>query len=1092
MVKLTNSSEYLFQENNGQLTPEIKFSLETPGSNLYLRGDGFSYHLYDYASFAAQIKAQHDGQKTTTNPIQNHLVHQTFLKSNASGISKRKKSQTVFNYLYGDDPAHWGQHVKSYSEIYYDELYKGIDLRYFTKNQQVKYELIVEPWNNPNQIQMSYQGATGLEVNAHGQLVIITSLDTLIEETPYLYQMIDGIETQVFGSYKIRGNTVRFKIGNYNKNYQLIIDPSLVFSTYSGSNADNWGNTACHDNEGNFYAGSTVFRFRFFNSNTLNERFTVTSGAFQTLFGGGAADIGILKFSPDGSRLLFGTYLGGRGTDIPLSMITDSRQNLYLLSVTSSSNMPRFNNSFDPNFHQGTPVVSTLNDQNDLFYDFPEGTDIYLTRINRIGFPTASTYFGGTQNEGLALLDARFRRNYKNLLRGDIAIDSNSDIIISSYTQSNNLGSNSFDTELNGSAFSDGIIAKFDSDLSQLRWSAYVGGTQDDALFGLAIDANNDIYSCGTTLSTEDFTPSNLTDPNASSTNDLDAFVVKVKSDGSAMESFVRVGQSGIDESHFIALDSEQNVFVTGQTENQNFPVSNNVFSNRFGGNFIQSYTSDLNTLRFSTKIGTSDGFRAGPNLMPTAFLVDDCDRIYLSGWGGSSNLGSIRGAGLRGFPVTPDAFKPTTTDGSDFYLSVLSQNAVELLYGTFFGGDQVAEHLDGGMSRFDPSGVVYQSVCTGCEIVCNNGNCNIPRSTNFPLFSEGIGAFPRQKGRGACNNAVFKFDLGAANIDIALNAECFDDTVSFQNNSTGAVNFTWDFGDGSPLLNTARASDVAHKYLESGKYQVIVSADQVFECKDRSVDTLEVIIATSLDTQTFTDTVCQAGAYQRIFYPDSLGFNYQWISNSSSTITNPNTANPTLLINENTDFLIVITDDLGCDRTDTFEVDVPNIQLDLRPNDRQSCQIDVSGTSEFQNLSTHDIIGQNPVYRWVFSDGNTFEDIAPPALNHTTHDTVLVKLSAEILGCRADTTIGLVFPEISYPNIFTPNQDGKNDTYVIDGLDQDGWCFKVANRWGKTVYQSENYQNDFDAQGIGNGTYFYSIESPDGSNCKGWVQILR
>lgn len=1091
-LKLTNSSEFLFQENKGQLTDEIKFSLETLGSNLYLRTHGFSYHLYDYGSFAEQLKTQHDGTTAVPKDIQNHLIHQTFLNSKVPVISKRKPSPTIFNYLYGEDEKNWGQHVKSYSEIYCDEVYKGIDLRYFTKNKKVKYELLVEPWANPNQIQMSYQGATAIEVNDRGQLVIITSLDTIIEETPYLYQMIDGQVTEVFGSYKIRGNTVRFKIGTYNKNYQLVIDPSLIFSTYSGSNADNWGNTACYDDDGNLYAGSTVFRSRFFSSINFSERFITTSGAFQTLFNGGDADMGILKFSSNGSQLLYGTYLGGRGTDIPLSMIVDSRQNLYLLSVTSSNNMPRFNNSFDPNFHSGTPVINTSDNQNDLFYNFPEGTDIYLTKINLIGFPTASTYFGGARNEGLAILDPLFSRNYKNLLRGDIAIDSNSDIIISSYTESNNLGSNSFKTSIASDTASDGIIAKFDSELSELKWSAYVGGGQDDALFGLTIDSDNDIYSCGTTLSSEDFTPDNLTDLHATGFSSLDAFIVKIKADGSSMESFVRVGEPGIDESHFVELDSEENVFITGQTENPNFPVTDSVFSNPFGGNFIQSYTSDLSTLRFSTKIGTSNGFRRGPNLMPTAFLVDDCDRIYLSGWGGSSNLGSIRGAGIQGFPVTNDAFKSTTVDGNDFYLSVLSQNAKELLYGTYFGGDLVSEHLDGGMSRFDPGGVVYQSVCTGCEITCNRGNCNIPLNSNFPIFSETSGAFPRQKGRGACNNAVFKFDLGAANIDIDLNAECFDDTVYFKNNSTGAVNFTWDFGDGSALLTTATASDVTHKYVETGRYQVIISADQVFECKDRSVDTLEVTITTSLSTQTFTDTVCSAGTYNRLFYPDSLNFDYRWTSNSSSTIDHPNTANPTLWITDQTDFLIVITDDLGCSRTDTFEVDFPDIQLDFIPNDRQSCQIEVSGTSEFQNLSTDNLRDQDPMYRWTFSDGSNFEGIVPPKINHTTYDTITVTLIAELLGCQTDTSTQLIFPEIRYPNIFTPNQDGKNDTYVINGLNQNGWSFKVSNRWGKEVYQSENYQNDFEANGLGSGTYFYLIKSPDGTNCKGWVQILR
>src|SRR5690606_38792616 len=121
-----------------------------------------------------------------------------------------------------------------------------------------------------------------------------------------------------------------------------------------------------------------------------------------------------------------------------------------------------------------------------------------------------------------------------------------------------------------------------------------------------------------------------------------------------------------------------------------------------------------LSALIYSTTFGKNASV---PSLSPVAFLVDRCQNVYVSGWGGELNSGSqFANSNTRNLPVTPDARK-SRSDGSDFYFFVMKRDALDILYGTFYGGDGLFEHVDGGTSRFDQNGVIYQAICAACPI---------------------------------------------------------------------------------------------------------------------------------------------------------------------------------------------------------------------------------------------------------------------------------------------------------------------------------------------------------------------------------------
>ena len=156
----------------------------------------------------------------------------------------------------------------------------------------------------------------------------------------------EGENIPIDCEWSVKGKSVHFKLGTYDNNLPLIIDPTLVFCSYSGSYVDNWGYSATYDSEGNLYGGSSVFGIDY-------PGFPTTTGAYQDTFGGGSEDIGILKFNSIGNTLVYTTYLGGNGSEVPHSLIVNDNDELYVLASTSSTNYPVTTNAFDTSFNGG-------------------------------------------------------------------------------------------------------------------------------------------------------------------------------------------------------------------------------------------------------------------------------------------------------------------------------------------------------------------------------------------------------------------------------------------------------------------------------------------------------------------------------------------------------------------------------------------------------------------------------------------------------------------------------------------------------------------------------------------------------------------
>ena len=750
----------------------------------------------------------------------------TFMGANEQVvISPEKVVASYINYFVGAS-SQWRPQTRIYQGVVYKDLYPGIDLHYYSDGGFLKYDLVVHPGADPNQIVLRYQGQDKLSIRK-GQLWVQTSVGTVKELEPRSYQLTGQGRTAVNCSYSMPdANTVRFKIKEYSPDATLVIDPTESFCTFTGSKSDNWGYTATYDNSGNFYVGGIVLDYPGIFSGT---GFLTTPRAFQSTFQGGgdglegtyndgsgqnppySYDVAIMKFNSVGSAVLFATYLGGSGEEQPHSMICDPQGNLIVTGRTSSSNFPVF--PAGATDHQGA------------------GFDIFITKFNINGTGLiGSRRIGGEAADGVNYkpkyvlpLDGtqELRLSYGDDGRGEVILDAANNIYVATCTQSLHLPTTPGAFQPgpgNPAGGQDGVVIKTSADVSTVLGISYLGGSGTDAAFVLALNpANNNIYVAGGTMST-DF-PGVGKGPAVSPANNggADGFVSIISNDLSTLINTSYFGTSGTDMIYGIEFDNSGFPYITGTTTGSWAVTPGVGFTQQNGRQFISKLRPDLSGYIYSMTFGKGDIY---PDISPTAFLVDRCENVYVAGWGGGIDQGekynNSRTTGLR---TTANALQPNT-DGDDFYFFVLQKNAASQLYGSFFGqqGGMLGDHVDGGTSRFDKQGVIYQSICANCY-----GGATFPTTP---------GAIYRTNGTGTqgCNEAAvkIKFDFAgvSAGLKLALHGRgdsvgCTPLLVGLQDTVLNAKSYIWDFGDG--VRDTTTSSSLTHSYTAVGVYTVML-----------------------------------------------------------------------------------------------------------------------------------------------------------------------------------------------------------------------------------------------------------------------------
>ena len=669
--------------------------------SFFLQEKGYTISQYDPQDLKNYRESEHGVSKNlyTDNSSQTFKAHAysvEFLDAQTPEIIAEKPLDTYNNYFIGNDKSKWASNVKIYQIVIYKNVYPGIDLRYYVDNgTNLKYDFIIHPGGDVSRIAMRYKGLNKMEVKKK-ELILTTSLGESKELKPYTYQTIDNQTQEVDCRYEIKDNVVRFKVKNYSPDQTLIIDPTYIFFSYSGSTDDNWGFTATYGKDGSMYGGGLVF----------GGGFPTSTGSYQASFSG-IEDIGIIKLSSDGTKRIYATYLGGSGREQPHSLIEDPNGNLIMAGRTNSIDYPK-----TATFGSGG------------------GYDIVVTKLNASGTGIiGSIQIGGSGVDGVNIADRginhtfSLKRNYGDDARSEVILDEANNIYLASSTQSADFPTTlgAFQQTLGG--MQDAVVLKLNANCNSVIFSTYLGGSRDDAGYVLALGNSNNIYVAGGTMSSDLFrntSTSGVVKPTYSTPSTMDkdscdGYIFELKNDGSSAIRGTYIGTSSPDQIYGIEIDKNNYVYVAGTSEG-NMPVINAAFNIPGAKQFITKLNPDLSGPVFQTIFGSENA--SVPNISPTAFLVDRCENLYVSGWGGNAN-GSYRAGNVRGMPITLDAYKSQTESGTNFYFIVIQKDASSLLYGSYFGETgigRIGDHVDGGTSRFDRNGIIYQAICADCD----------------------------------------------------------------------------------------------------------------------------------------------------------------------------------------------------------------------------------------------------------------------------------------------------------------------------------------------------------------------------------------
>jgi gliding motility-associated-like protein len=1041
-------SQIEFIENKGQWNSEVKFMSHAGSGAFYLKQNGFAITQYNPDDIENIKTRRHNeainiAAKGMPTKIHSHTYTVNFLNSKFSQILPDKALPTINNYFIGNDKNKWASNCKIYQGVTYKDVYPGIDVRYYSDaGSNLKYDFIIHPGADPGNIAMKYTGANKISVK-NKQLIISTSLGENKELSPYTYQVTDNKREELDCRYVIEGDVVKFKVKNYSREKTLIIDPTEIFFSYSGSTADNWGFTATYGPDGSFYGAGTAWDNGFINPNLL-------PGAYDNTFNGNF-DIGIIKLTPDGKTAIYQTYIGGGGEDQPHSLIVDPQGNLVVAGRSKSSDYPTT-----------VPV-----------YGGGGSWDIVVTKLNATGNALiGSMRIGGKADDGVNIKDesgsgggtSSLKRNYGDDARSEVLLDGSNNIYLASCTQSPDFKTTSGAFQGTIAGAQDAVVLKLNPNCNGVVFSTFLGGSGNDAAYVLTFGSSGNIYVAGGTASSDfnGISPSGVISSGFVG-GACDGFVVEMNNSGSSVLRGTYLGTSSADQVYGIDTDKFGFIYVMGTSEG-NWTVTSNVgFSNPGAKQFISKLKPDLSSYVYSTVFGSS-GPPNLPNISPTAFLVDRCENVYVSGWGGKSNTGTGFNQGNTiGMPVTPDAIKgKTDASGSDFYFFVLKKDAASQLYGSFFGQEDppanvrnpntFGDHVDGGTSRFDRNGVIYQAICANCF-----------RTVPFPGTPGAWSRFDQATSGGACNLGMLKIEMNFAGVRAGVRASidgvpydtvgCVPLKVDFADTLNLGKRFYWSFGDGSG--DTTTTPNNSHTYNSTGIFKVRLIAIDSTTCNifDTSYTTIKVgdnkvfldFIPNKLPPCTnlsysFTNTsVPTRGSFSADAFTWDFGDNTSTVTQGQTPPVMHTYAGPGTYIVK-----LSIDDSSFCNSPDDT---VKTVRLS--PQVRALFETPARGCVPYTAVFTNNSLG-GLSFIWDFGDGNISTEDNPSHL-YPNVGTYLVKLKAfDSTSCNKIDSTTFTITVSSIPTAsFTYNPNPPQENVFTNFVNQSSGATKYLWNFG-------------------------------------------
>jgi gliding motility-associated-like protein len=594
-----------------------------------------------------------------------------------------------------------------------------------------------------------------------------------------------------------------------------------------------------------------------------------------------------------------------------------------------------------------------------------------------------------------------------------VLLDASNNIYLASCTQSTSSSNPGDNFPASAGAFQtipgkkqDAVVLKLNPNCDGVLFSTFLGGNDDDAAYVATLGANGNLYVAGGTASDDlpGISPSGVI-TSVFAKGACDGFVIELNSSGTAAIRGTYLGTPEADQVYGIQTDKFGFIYVMGTTEGS-WTVLNAAYSDPGSHQFISKLKPDLSSYIYSTVFGSGPL----PNISPTAFLVDRCENVYVSGWGGKSNTGTGFPQGnTKGMPTTADAIKRNSdASGSDFYFFVLKKDAASQLYGSFFGQEDpplgvnnpntFGDHVDGGTSRFDRNGVIYQAMCANCF-----------RTVPFPGTPGAWATSNRaqENAGGQCNLGMLKIEMNFAGVAATLRASidgvpndtvgCVPLKVDFSDTLNKGKLYYWSFGDGTG--DTTTGPDNSHTYTKTGAFRVrLISIDSTTcNISDTAYTNIKVgdnkvlldFISnkvppcTNLSYSFVNTSIATRGSFNPNTFTWDFGDNTALVTQGQSPPVEHTYAGPgTYLVK------LTINDSTFCNSPDDT---VKTVRLS--PQVKAQFETPSRGCVPYNAVFTNNSLG-GLNFVWDFGDGATSTDVNPNHL-YNTPGVYTVKLNA-------------------------------------------------------------------------------------------------
>ncbi|MBL7930623.1 MAG: SBBP repeat-containing protein [Bacteroidia bacterium] len=648
-----------FTENKGQvadqfhkLRSDVLFSGQMDALNFHIRKDGVSYQLQRVDNWISEEDA-FGNKRIRSEKISLYRVDVNWVNTNADVATRVEKASEGLNNYYQEHCPYGVFGVRSYEGIWLENVYNSIDLHYYGKNGNLKYDYVVAPGANYKNIQFQIEGAA-VSLEANGTLLLRTPFGNILEEKPIAFQ--NGRELDA--NWQVDGNILSFEIESHDPNQELIIDPILrVWGTYYGGSGTEEAVSISVDKSGN------VFTAGFTDSNLGQTIATI--GAHQTTFGTGTYDAYLVKMNSTGVRQ-WATYYGGSGIDQGFSCSVDPAGNIYLAGSTTSTNS----------------AVMTGNGGHQSVYGAP-GRDAFLVKFNTSGVRQWGTYYGGSGVE----------------TGHSCATDANGNIYMSGLTSTSATNqaiatNGAYQTTFGGGP-DDQFLVKFNS-TGVRQWGTYYGNNDDALVTTCATDPSGNVFvgsSSSTTLNTLASNGSHQPSPGG---GQFDGTLVKFNSNG-VRQWATYYGGGGADYVHTICTDISGNVFIAGNTTGSTGDSIATPGSHQplyAGGYDVYLVKFDASGVR---KWGTFYGGSGSEHVRGS--IADSVGNVYIAGYGSAAGT-VISSSGT---------YQDLCGGNFDAYIVKFNSNGVRQ-WGTFYGdaADDTGEAcaLDGSGGYFYLAGI--------------------------------------------------------------------------------------------------------------------------------------------------------------------------------------------------------------------------------------------------------------------------------------------------------------------------------------------------------------------------------------------------